>query len=689
MIQFENYFLLFLFFSLSIAASYFYLKFQSLGVTKVKWLIGILRFCSLFLVLILILSPILKCSKSKSIKPKIVLLIDNSKSISKNQDLSYKQEVEKLIKKLSSNKFDIESKIFDKRIKSLDSFNLTGTRTDLFSALTQTKAENIDNNLSRIVLVTDGNYNEGNNPIFIQNNQLTPVDVLLIGDTTKLSDLKIENIEYNKLMLQDEVNPVTVVVSAQASSSTESNILLEEIIVGGFKTISNSRLKISSNYFSQSIPFKLANLSKGMHFYRVSIKSSRKEVNLKNNVKEFSVEVIDGGKQIEILSCFPHPDLSALKSWLQINKNFKVKLNVSETNLAISDNSDLVVFYQIPNQMNSGKALFDKVKLMEKSALFILGTKTDYASFNQLQNSYKINLKGSILQDYSARINPNFTKFYLNNQVSNTFQNYPPLSNFLVSIESKADANHLFLARLGRIESDQPLVSFATQDNIQIGLIAAENIWKWRLNNYQSKKNFNETQDLLDKITNYLAIKKDKKQLTAYISSDYVSEGDNLVISANTYNELYQPKKANSIKCVINGGEIKNTTFEMLPLENSYSVSPKNLKAGRYIYKVIAEIDRKTFSEEGSFLVYEDDIEETIIPSNHEDMNALAIKSGGKLFMWKDRHSFNFNENQKEVKEKLISETTRLKANDWIYLLLLILVLLSVEWLIRKYFGLN
>lgn len=689
MIQFENYFLLVLFLGISLAASYAYLRQEPLGNSKFKWVIGALRFSSLFLVLILLLSPILKCNKSKSIKPKIVLLVDNSKSIRKVQGLSFKEDVDILVKKLTSDKFDLETKIFDKSLKTLDSFNLNGKRTDLFSALTQTKAENIDNNLSRIVLVTDGNYNEGNNPIFIQNNQLTPVDVLLIGDTTRLSDLKVENIEYNKLMLQDEVNPLTIVVSAQALQNTDAIIELEEINGGRSKTISNNRFKISSNYFSQSIPFKLANLSRGKHFYRVSLKSSRKEVNLKNNVKEFSVEVIDGSKQIEIISSFPHPDLSAIKSWLQLNKNFKVKLNVSETNLTLSDNSDLIIFYQLPNQMNSGKALFDKAKLTGKSVLFILGTKTDYAAFNQLQNSYKINLKGNILQDYSARINPSFTKFYLNDQVSNTFQNYPPLSNYLFSIESKADASHLFLARMGRIESEQPLVSFAPQDNIQIGVIAAENIWKWRVNNYQSKKNFSETQDLFDKITNYLAIKKDKKQLTSYISSDYISEGDNLIISANTYNELYQPKKANSIKCVVNGGEIKNATFEMLPIENSYSLSPKNLKAGRYTYKVTAEIDRKIFSEEGSFLVYEDDIEETFIPSNYEDMNALALKSGGKLLMWKDRHSINLESDSKEMKEKLISETTRLKANDWVYLLLLILVLLSAEWLIRKYFGLN
>jgi hypothetical protein len=589
----------------------------------------------------------------------------------------------------SIDKIEIETKIFDKSLNVLDSFNQSGKRTDIFSALTQTIADNADNNLSRVILVTDGNYNEGNNPIFLKNSNMTPIDVILIGDTTKISDLKIENIEYSKLMLQEEINPITVIVSANASANTDANILLEEITGSGSILITATKFRINSNFFSHSILFKLTNLTKGKHYYRVSVKSSKLDLNLKNNIKEFSVEVIDGGKQIEIVSKIPHPDKSALKTWLQINKNFKVKLSVSEGNHTISDNSDLIVFYQVPNQLNSGKTLFDKAKSLGKSVLFILGTKTDYTLFNQLQSSYKVNLRGTILQDYGARMNPNFAKFYLSEQTSNSFQNYPPLSNYLLTIESKANANHLLFSRIGRIESEQPLVSFATEDNIQVGVIAAENIWKWRLNNYQSKKNFTETQDLFDKIANYLAVKKDKKQLTTYISSDNISEGDKLIISANTYNELYQPRKANSIKCMLNGGEMKNIIYEMLPLENSYSLSPKNLKAGRYNYKITADIDKKLFIEEGSFIVYKDDIEETYVPSNYDDMNALAAKSGGKLFMWKDRQRLKSEINSMETKEKLISEVTRFKANDWIYILLIILLLLSVEWLTRKYFGIN
>ena len=690
MIQIENYFLLFLFALLAISITYYFLRNQVLNIRWVKLVIGSLRFLSLFTLLVLLLSPILKCTKTKSIKPKVVVLLDNSRSIRSATPMLQKRELNKIIENIENTNLDIVVKVFDKEVKPLDSLNQSGSRTDIYSAINTIISKNVDDHLTRIILLTDGNYNEGNNPIFINNKGMIPIDVVLMGDTAKVSDYKIENLEFNNLMLQDETNPLNVIVSAYGTKSIEANVVLEEVTSTGAKVIDQSKIRSNSNFFSQSIQFKLFNISKGKHNYRVSIKSNLEERNLRNNNREFSLEVIDGTKQVEILSSFPHPDLTAFKSWLTANKSFKVNLNISESNLSFSEKSDLIVFYQLPNQYNNGRALFEKARSTGKSVLFVLGSKSDYTMFNQLQQCYKVNLSGNISQDYSARLNSSFSKFYLKDPSQGVFQTYPPLSNNLVTIESKLEASHLLLSRLGRIDSEQPLISFSNQDNMQIGLIAAENLWKWRVTNYQTKKNFQETQDLMDKIINYLAIKKDKKQLVINMSNDNIPEGDNFTITANTYNELYQPKRATKIKCIIQGGGQVNKTYDMLPLESSYSLSPKDLKAGRYKFEILAELGGKVIKDQGDFTIYKDDLEDIYSPANYDDMHTLALKSGGHFFMWKDRMNLRqIYKPESDIKVKLVEETIRLKANDLLYLLLLILVLLSTEWLLRKYFGLN
>lgn len=687
MIHFDNYLFFSLLILIALISSFFYISKQHASIS-LKWVLGFLRFSVLALTLLLLLSPILKCNKTKSVKPKIMVLCDNSMSIKNILTSDYSKELKGLRSILENENVELEFKIFDSKLENIDSLNLKGRRTDIFTALQNVFSTNTDKNLHRLILVTDGNYNEGNNPVFVQNSSLIPIDVVLLGDTSKVRDIKIENLEYNSIMLQDEINTLRVLVSAQSFENSQAIVDLEEIVSNGTKKIAQSKLNINSNKYNHSLEFKLSELSKGKHNFRIRLRSDVNELNIENNDKVFTVEVVDGEKQIEIISNFPHPDISALKSWIEINKNCKVKLNIADGISTISDKSDLVIFYQIPNSINNGKGLFDIAKLSGKSVLFVLGTKTDYSAFNTLQKCYKINLKGNLIQDYSPKMNTNFSKFYLNESSMNSFFSYPPLSNYLISIESLGEFSHLFWSRLGTIETEQPLISFSSQDNIQIGLIAGENIWKWRINNYQQKKNFIESQELIDKLTNYLAIKKDKKQLTTFLSREHIVEGDKLIITANTYNELYQPKKAEAIKCMINGGNFKNQTFEMLAFENGYTLAPNYLAAGSYNYEVQATIGGKVFKDFGKFIVHEDNIESMYLPSNYEDMHALTQKTGGNLLMWKDRGKLGQNILSNDFKAKLANEVSRFRANDIIYLLLLLLIILSIEWLIRKYFGL-
>lgn len=688
-IQIENYLLLFFFILTATLVAFFYIKRQRIKTNWVQYLLGGLRFLSVFSLLLLLLSPILKCNKTKSVRPKLILLVDNSRSIKFSIKENFKSEVEQLVKKLTDLNLEIDVKAFDDEVKPIDSLNQNGKRTDIISTLTNVMSSYADENVQRIVLVTDGNYNQGNNPIFFDNKALTPLNVILIGDTARINDFRLENLEGNSIMLQDDINVLNAIISGSSAEAGSLIILLEELTTSGSRVIQEKNIQSSKGDFSESVQFKLSGLSKGKHHLRATVKTKIKELNLRNNAKEIFVDVVDGNKQIEILASFPHPDITALKFWLSANKSFKVKVNIAESNLSFSENADLVILYQIPNQFNNARDILMKAKASGKSILFILGTQTDYNAFNQSQKSYRIQVKGNFIQDYTAKQNSSFSKFYLRDVSNSVFQNYPPLSNYLMTIEPLKEANHLLLARIGRTDSEQPLISFSNDDNMQIGILAGENIWKWKVNNYQARKNFEETQDLWEKTINFLAVKKDKKQLVTNMSNYYIAEGETFIISANTYNEIYQPAKANSINCKIMGGGSEWKQYEMLPIENSYSLSPKDLKAGNYHYKIEANIAGKIHTDEGKFSIYNNDIEDIYSPSNYEDMNTLALKSGGNLIFWKDRKVFDIKAIKENQKEKLISETYRLKANDILWVLLFILVALGAEWIVRKYFALN
>ena len=113
MIQIENYLLLFFFILAAILGAFFYTKRQRLQTIWVRYILGALRFLSIFSLLLLLLSPILECNKTKSIRPKLVLLVDNSRSIKFSDKENFKSEVEKLVDKLADLNLYIDVKAFD------------------------------------------------------------------------------------------------------------------------------------------------------------------------------------------------------------------------------------------------------------------------------------------------------------------------------------------------------------------------------------------------------------------------------------------------------------------------------------------------------------------------------------------------------------------------------------------------
>lgn len=690
MIQTDNFFILVIFLILSIVVTilYYNKEVSSIG-KKIKLFLVGLRSLTLFALLVLLLSPILKCSKNKELKPKTIFLIDNSKSIS---NYKFNQSLTEIISNLSSkieNNCEIETLVFDKDVMVFDSLNQKGLSTDILSSLNYVEDKNIESNLNRIILISDGNYNQGNHPIFFENKSLAKVDVLLVGDTTKVGDMMVEDIEYNPILISGESSQMNVLIRSVLMNQVKyAELKLEEVYNQSTKLLESKSVTMEGDRFAKSFTFKLSNLSKGKHHYRISINSSAKELNLKNNTKDFYVDVIDGTKQIEILSSFPHPDITAIKSILEQNKSFKVKLAISDSKLQFSDNADLLIFYQIPNMTENGKALFEKAKSMGKSVLFIMGSQVNYPQLNQLQQSYRVQVKANIMQDYFVRKNATFSKFYLQESTNSTMESLPPLSNYLLTIEPLREASHLFYARLGKIDVEQPLISFSNQDNMYIGILSGENIWKWKISNYQTKKNFNDIQDLLDKTVNYLAIKKDKKQLTVSISNPQVAENSRFLINANTYNELYQPVKASQIKCQIQGDNFEKT-FDMISQENNYALSPQDLKKGNYTFKIQALIGNKKFDEQGEFTIYKENIEDYYIPANFEDMKSLAIKNNGEIFLLNEWMRLKNKLEKESYKSKIQTSLESLRANDIFFLLFTILLLISLEWLLRKYFGLS
>src|SRR5690606_29486155 len=112
---------------LSFAIAYYFYGFRSKLNKKLRWLFGILRFLSIFTLLLLFINPKITSATYNTIKPTLVLAVDNShsinyleQSINTNSFLSILNKSERL-----NNRFQIAAYQFGRDIQQLDSLNFS------------------------------------------------------------------------------------------------------------------------------------------------------------------------------------------------------------------------------------------------------------------------------------------------------------------------------------------------------------------------------------------------------------------------------------------------------------------------------------------------------------------------------------------------------------------------------------
>jgi hypothetical protein len=152
--------ILLIFLSLLIAGGYSYYNYFYKAKIKLKvhLVLALLRFITVFSILLLLINPIITNKTLEIIKTPLVIAVDNSSSIS---NLKATQTATELYENLSSNselkdKYDIQSYRFDSDFESSDTFDFKGTQTNIDAVAKNSKSIN-KNSIFPTVLITDGN----------------------------------------------------------------------------------------------------------------------------------------------------------------------------------------------------------------------------------------------------------------------------------------------------------------------------------------------------------------------------------------------------------------------------------------------------------------------------------------------------------------------------------------------------
>jgi len=643
-----------------------------------KWIYGSLRFVTIFSVLLLLINPVFRTETFSLIKPKLPILIDNSESIS---ELNQTINVSDFITSLKSNKdlnkkFELSFYTFGNEFKINDSLTFNEKNTNISEALLLTN-QLFKDEVAPTILITDGNQTLGNNYEFSSFNFKNSIYPLVIGDSTKYLDLKIEQLNTNRYAFLKNNFPVEIILVYQGSKNITSQFEVKK----GTTTVYKENIEFTKNDKTKILKFTLPASSVGFEKYTAQINPITEEKNTINNSKQFVVEVIDQSTNVLIVSDIVHPDIGAIKRAIESNEQRKVTIKKPFEALSIVNDHQLIILYQ-PNR--SFTNIYSEINKLNKNTLVFTGQQTDWYFLNNIQDNY-IKEVTNQSENVVGILNKNYGAFVINDI---DFSDYRPLKTLFGPLEIVVPYDNLLGQSIDGFETETSLLATTELNGSRNAIFDGEGIWKWRAQSFIESKNYNEFDIFFGKVIQYLASNKRRSRLEVSYENFYYNN-KSIQISAQYFDKNFVFNSNANLSILITDSDSKQSfEYPLLLNENYYEINLSNLKSGEYVFKVSVN-DEIILTKNGAFTILDFNVEQQFLNPDVTKLSRLATNTKGKDFFISDSFllidtlikddRFMQVEISKEKIEPLI---------EWRYLLGLIVLSLSIEWFLRKYNGL-
>ena len=661
----------------SIALAVFMYGYKSKQKGSLRWVFGILRFITLFSILLLIINPKFKSETYTIEKPKLPVLIDNSASVG---ELNQKENVSQLLQKLKENnslndKFDLSYYSFGSDFRESDSLTFDEKNTNVSKALTSAN-ELFKNQTAPTILISDGNQTLGNDYEFSSATFKNPIYPVILGDSIKYTDLKIEQLNTNRYAFLKNQFPVEVILTYSGTSPVNSEFVISQ----GQATVYRANVSFSENESSKTLNFTLSANSVGLQKYNAQILPLVDEKNKTNNNKQFAVEVIDQATNVLVISKITHPDLGALKKAITTNEQRTVTFKKPAEAVTVLNDYQLIILYQ-PDR--SFASVISELEKLNKNTWVISGLQTDWYFLNGAQDNY-IKEASNQSEDIQAELNSNYGTFAVEDI---GFNNFPPLHTEFGALAISVPNEVMLEQTVSGIANGNPLLATMEINGKRDAIWDGEGFWRWRARSFVETESFQSFDDFIGNVVQYLASNKRRSRLEVSSETFYYNNSP-IKISAQYFDKNYVFDNRASLNITVKNTETETqTVFPMLLRNNYYEVDLNSLPAGEYNYTV--SVTNEAVASSGNFTILDFNVEQQFLNADVAKLRRIAQNTKGSAYYATQAdaliQSLLTDDNFQNIER---SEQKVVPLIDWKYLLALIILALAAEWFIRKYNGL-
>lgn len=601
-------------------------------------------------VVMLFVNPYIKQRTYKIEQSIVVIAQDNSESIILTKDsVFYKTKYPKLVDSLATaleKDYDVEMLSFGNQY------------TNISAALSTISRQFYKKNVGAVLLLSDGIVNQGVNPELSIENYPFPIYAVTLGDTVAYPGMTIKDVRYNKTVQANMLFPLRVTANATNFKGSDMNVIVK---MDGAE-VENISVPVTSNRFSKTFDFNIDSGDEGTKNVEIIVGDKTRRVFINVTDKKYRVLCVAGA---------PHPDIAAIKSALDYHFEFEVRYddNVDDWNLY-----DLVIVHQFAWTQHATSL----------PSLVFVGTATDFDAFNESQKIVSINRGAANTNlDVRGRFNNSFGLFTINSDIKNELKSYPPLALPHCEIAFNAHHDDVIFMNIMDLETPNPLLAFANDnEGNKHAFLFGTGCWRWKLYEYFHHHNNDGFNELFSKTVKYLLTEKNK-ELTINHKESYLNT-ENISISA----ELRNPSRE-----LINEPDLHisiNNAYDYVfsKGDNNYNLNIGMLPEGIYNYRAHTSFGGVEYNASGTFTVESLGVEAQDLTADVERMRSLATQTGGHHYYVTDiQKVINDLENDERITSIAREETRYDDLINLKWLFFSILGLITIEWVLRKMFG--
>ena len=641
------------------------------------------RIIIFFILGILLFNPVINFSDEKEKKLDWAIFIDNSASIKYHQTPSINAVqlgIESLVNKLSEKDISYHLYQFADNIQKVNSPQLIGNGVTTNIGIIPETIKQLGNQIAGAVIISDGLITEGKDPIKDFQEFDFPIHTIGIGEGSELVDVTIESIDAPTVVLKSDWVDVNITIQSVGNIGDRLSVSL----YNNRELQGSKHIRLMGMESKKEINFRFHPKKIGKQQYEVRISSVEDEIDIQNNRQKFSLLVLKDRYKVALLTGSPNKNTSVLKQKLKNNPRVELDhfIRITETRFQPAIKTfwespyELIIFdnYPIKPLSSNFVRILGKKLLSNQSALFlILGPNQTIVSFNGITS-----ILGVVTEDSTIESNRFYWEF-VDEQID-AGGNFPPLKQNILITGKQVSSDTLAVTEQGwplwlrnqngtirtMIWTSPELntLYFHDQKLSQEGSFSV--IWNqsisWLLKSGGEHENF-------------FRLNKNRYQ-----------QGEMVQVTGTQPFEKTQDKTENIIINVTHGSTDIITRDILYNIEEQRWLGEFRAPGpGEYNYSIQLGSNQDPI-QTGTFQILESQIELNQVYLNKKLLATISNSTNGQFFVWDSRDSL-FSEINPKVRREFKAEI--IKFNESRVLLIIMILLLCVEWFVRRNRGLS